>query len=105
MIPIVTCVAGGLIGWLLASIIQYLSNRKKTIAASGSAFPLAATLVGIVLGWQATLTILLFTAVVLATICAIKKMTTKGFVVSQTIIFSVVAFLHHPFWRWFDGFW
>ena len=105
MLPIVTCVAGGLIGRFFASIIQYLSNRKKPIAASGNAFPLAGTLAGIALGWQATVTILLFTAVVLATICAIKKMTTKGFVVSQTIIFSVVAFLHHPFWRWFDGFW
>ena len=105
MLPIVTCVAGGLIGRFFASIIQYLSNRKKPIAASGNAFPLAGTLAGIALGWQATVTILLFTAVVLTTICAIKKMTTKGFVVSQTIIFSVVAFLHHPFWRWFDGFW
>ena len=105
MIPIVTCVAGGLIGWLLASIIQYLSNRKKTIAASGSAFPLAATLVGIVLGWQATMTILLFTAVVLTIICVIKQITKKRFVVLETIVFSVVTFLHHPLWRWFDGFW
>ena len=105
MIPMVTCIAGGLIGWFLTSIIQYLCSRSKLTHPSSSVFSLAGMLVGIVLGWQATLTILLFTAVVLATICAIKKMTTKGFVVSQTIIFSVVAFLHHPFWRWFDGFW
>jgi uncharacterized membrane protein YraQ (UPF0718 family) len=62
-------------------------------------------LVGIVLGWQATVTILLFTAVVLATICVIKQITKKRFVVSETFIFSAVAFLHHPLWRWFDGFW
>jgi hypothetical protein len=105
MLPIVTCVAGGLIGRFFASIIQYLSNRKKPIAASGNAFPLAGTLAGIALGWQATMTILLFTAVVLAIICVIKQITKKRFLVSETIIFSVVAFLHHPLWRWFDGFW
>ena len=105
MLPIVTCVSGGLIGWFFASIIQYLSNRKKPITASGSAFPLAGTLVGIALGWQATMTILLFTAFVLAIICVIKQITKKRFLVSETIIFSVVAFLHHPLWRWFDGFW
>ena len=105
MIAIVTCVAGGLIGWILSSIIQYLDNRKKSITASGRAFPLSGTLTGIALGWQATMTILLFTAVVLAIICVIKQITKKECVVSETIIFSVVAFLHHPFWKWFDGFW
>ena len=29
MLPIVTCVAGGLIGWFFASIIQYLCSRSK----------------------------------------------------------------------------
>ncbi|HBU38060.1 MAG TPA: hypothetical protein DEB70_09665 [Planctomycetaceae bacterium] len=105
MIPIVTCVAGGLIGWLLTSTIQYVSNRKKPITASKSTFSLAGTLVGIALGWQATVTILLFTASVFTIICVTKKITKRGFAVSETIIFSVVALLHHPFWKWFDGFW
>ncbi len=105
MFPMVTCIAGGLIGLLLTSIIQYLANRGTSIVASVSAFPLAGTLVGIVLGWQAAVTILLFTAVALTAIFMIKKITKKGFVVSETTVFSVVAFLHHPFWRWFDGFW
>ena len=105
MIPIVTCVAGGLIGWFLTSIIQYLCSRSKLTPPSSSAFPLAGMLVGIVLGWQAAVTILLFTAVVLAIICVIKQITKKRFVVSETFIFSAVAFLHHPLWRWFDGFW
>ena len=105
MIPIVTCVAGGLIGWFLTSIIQYLCSRSKLTPPSSSAFPLAGMLVGIVLGWQATVTILLFTVVVLAIICVIKQITKKRFVVSETIVFSVVAFLHHPLWRWFDSFW
>ena len=105
MFPMVTCIAGGLIGLFLTSIIQYLANRGTSIVASVSAFPLAGTLVGIVLGWQAAVTILLFTAVALAAIFMIKKITKKRFVVSETTVFSVVAFLHHPFWRWFDGFW
>ena len=105
MIPIVTCIAGGLIGWFLTSIIQYLCSRSKLTPPSSSVFSLAGMLVGIVLGWQATVTILLFTAVVLATICVIKQITKKRFVVSETFIFSAVAFLHHPLWRWFDGFW
>ena len=105
MFPMVTCIAGGLIGLFLTSIIQYLANRGTSIVASVSAFPLAGTLVGIVLGWQAAVTILLFTAVALAAIFMINKIIKKGFVVSETTVFSVVAFLHHPFWRWFDGFW
>ena len=49
MIPIVTCIAGGLIGWFLTSIIQYLCSRSKLTAPSSSVFSLAGMLVGIVL--------------------------------------------------------
>lgn len=105
VIPIITCFVGGLIGWLFTNSIQYLSNQRKLDTLSCSAFPLAGTLVGIVLGWQATVTILLFTAIVIAIICAYKKLMQKKIVFSETIIFSVVAFLHHPLWKWFDSFW
>ena len=97
--------AGGFVGLILASILQCLCSRRKFIPTSGNAFPLAGSLVGIVLGWQATMTILIFTALVLAIIYVIKQITKRRFAVSETIVFSVVAFLHHPFWRWFDGFW
>ena len=105
IIPVVTCVSGGFIGLFLASIIHSLSSRRKQTPPSSSLFSLAGMLVGIALGWQATVTILLFTAVALAAIFMIKKITKKGFMVSETTVFSVVASLHHPFWRWFDGFW
>lgn len=105
IIPVVTCVVGGFVGWFFTSIIQYLYNKRKLIAVSGSGFPLAGTLVGIVLGWQATVTILLLTTVVLAAMYGIERMLKKRLLVPETITFSVVAFLHHPFWRWFDGFW
>ncbi len=105
MIPIGTCVAGGLIGLFLASIIHSLSSRRKQTPPSSSLFPLAGTLVGIVLGWQATVTILLLTTVVLAAMYGIERMLKKRLLVPETITFSVVAFLHHPYWRWFDGFW
>ena len=104
-IPVVTCVAGGLIGWFLTSIIQYLCSSRKLTPPSSSAFPLAGTLVGIVLGWQAIVTILLFTIVVLAAMYGIERMLKKRLLAPETIIFSVVTFLHHPLWRWFDGFW
>ena len=100
-----TCSAGGFAGLILASILQCLCSRRKFIRTSGNAFPLAGSLVGIVLGWQATVTILIFTALVLAIICVIKQITKKGFRVSETIVFSIVAFLHHPFWRLFDSLW
>jgi len=105
MIPIVTCVVGGLIGLFLTSIIQLLCSRRKLIPPWSNAFSLAGTLVGIALGWQATVTILLFTVVVLAVIYGIERILKKRLIVPETIVFSVVAFLHHPFWRWFDGFW
>ncbi len=105
MIPIVTCVAGGLIGLFLTSIIRYLCSRRKHTPPSSSTFPLAGVLVGIVLGWQAIVTILLFTVVVFAAMYGIERKLKKQLQLSQTMVFSVVAFLHHPFWRWFDGFW
>ena len=105
VIPIITCFVGGLIGWLFTNSIQYLSNQRKLDTLSCSAFPLAGTLVGIVLGWQATVTILLFTTVVIAITSAFKKLMAKRFVFHETIIFSIVAFLHHPLWKWFDSFW
>ena len=105
IIPIITCFAGGLIGWLFTNSIQYLGNQRKLDTLSCSAFPLAGTLVGIVLGWQATATILLFTTIVLAVICAIKQITKKRLMLSYTVVFSVVAFLHHPLWRWCDSLW
>ena len=105
VIPIITCFVGGLIGWLFTNSIQYLCNWKKLDTLSCSAFPLAGTLVGIVLGWQATATILLFTTIVLAVVCAIKQITKKRLMLSYTVVFSVVAFLHHPLWRWCDSLW
>ena len=105
IIPVVTCAAGGFIGWFITCIIQYLCNQRKQIAVSGSGFPVAGTLVGIALGWQATVTILLFTAGVLTAIYGIEWKLKKQLQLSGTIVFSVVAFLHHPFWRWLDGLW
>jgi hypothetical protein len=35
----------------------------------------------------------------------IERMLKKRLLVPETVTFSVVAFLHHPFWRWLDGFW
>jgi leader peptidase (prepilin peptidase)/N-methyltransferase len=105
IIPVVTCVAGGFIGWFLTSIIHYLYSRRKPKPLSSSTFSLAGTLVGIVLGWQATVTICLFTIVVLAAMYGIERMLKKRLLVPETVTFSVVAFLHHPFWRWLDGFW
>ena len=105
IIPVVTCVVGGFIGWFLTSIIHYLYSRRKPTPLSSSTFSLAGTLVGIVLGWQATVTILLFTIVVLAAMHGIERILKKRLLVPETITFSVVAFLHHPFWRWLDGFW
>ena len=105
MIPIGTCVAGGLIGLFLTSIIHSLFSRRKQAPPSSSVFLLAVTLVGIVLGWQAIVTILLFTVVVLAAMYGIERMLKKRLLVPETVVFSVVAFLHHPLWRWFDGFW
>ena len=105
IVPVVTCAAGGFIGWFITCIIQYLCNQRKLITVSGSGFPVAGTLVGIALGWQATVTILLFTIVVLIAIYGIERKLKKQLQLSETIVFSVVAFLHHPFWRWLDGLW
>ena len=103
--PAVTCIAGGLIGWLFTSSIRLICNQRQLDTASCSTFPLAGTLVGITLGWQATVTILLLTTVVIAITSAFKKLMAKRFVFHETIIFSIVAFLHHPLWKWFDSFW
>ena len=105
IIPAVTCAAGGFIGWFITCIIQYLCNQRKLIAVSGSGFPVAGTLVGIALGWQATVTILLFTIVVLIVIYSIERKLNKQLQLPETIVFSVVAFLHQALWRWLDGLW
>jgi leader peptidase (prepilin peptidase)/N-methyltransferase len=81
VIPIITCFARGT-HWLVVHK-QYPATyaiKDKLDTLSCSTFPLAGTLVGITLGWQATVTILLFTTVVIAITSAFKKLMAKKFV-------------------------
>ncbi len=110
-ISLTTSLVGGLVGGLLTGALQFVGRHAQLIRTSGvfqlcgNAFPLAGTLIGIVLGWQATLTILVVTSVVAIACFVIKQQTRIQQRFSETLILSTVTFLHHPFWKWLQGFW
>ncbi|MEM9369075.1 MAG: prepilin peptidase, partial [Planctomycetota bacterium] len=91
----VTCLLGGLAGWAIAGAFRRLH--------SGREFAWSLVLLGVSLGWQATLTIALLWMV----IRFLLKLTwtSRPRWLAATPLLFALAMLHHPFWRFFSQFW
>lgn len=104
-VPVMTGVLGGVTGWSLASFARrYTSNRIARRSATTS-FPLAATLIGITLGWQAAATIALIFLIVVGLLLAWRRWIGKQKRFPATSLLFTAAMVHHPAWKWLAGFW
>ena len=101
---LLTCLIGGGVGYALGAGFQ----RMKLIRKSGL-LPLAMTLVGIALGWQATLTIGVFwsIAIGLNRLATARTIGPRKFIRSfgATAMLLVAAMVHQPLWKWLAEYW
>lgn len=107
---LVTSVFGGTAGWLMAKLLMVSISRRKVGSRwlrrfAGHQFPLSGALIGIVLGWQATLTIVFFALIATLLLMAVLPRRNALWRYSATAILSAVAFLHQPAWKWLAGLW
>ncbi|KLU06083.1 Leader peptidase (Prepilin peptidase) [Rhodopirellula islandica] len=96
-----TILVGAVTGAGLGIAIQRVSQLGKR----SQALPLALTLIGVSLGWQATVTI---AAIFVASLLAIRHFNVSGAqhrLLQPTAILLAAAMLHHPFWKLIAGIW
>lgn len=91
-----TCFAGGLIGWLIAVIA---SRARSTVSPAAPWI-----LLGVTLGWQATITIAILWIVASIAINQLQLPARTKWLVPTAILFSVSS-LHHPVWKWLTALW
>jgi leader peptidase (prepilin peptidase)/N-methyltransferase len=96
-----TCLAGAAVGWSVAVLIC----RKIKMAKRSRALPLAATLIGATLGWQATAIISLVFATSLLAISKGRLAKRQLRRVGPARLLFLVVFIHHPFWKWIAELW
>lgn len=101
----VTSLLGGVAGWLLATTARRYAGQRILRRSATRSFPLAATLIGIALGWQAALTIGLFCFVCIAAFSTFRGWYHQRKRVAVTALMLTVAMVHHPAWKWLAGFW
>ena len=100
----VTCLIGGVFGYLLA-----VSLQRMKLTGKSKLLPLGITLVGIALGWQATLTIGVFWT--MAT--GLSQLSTRPMITPRKLVRSfgatamllVAAMVHQPLWKWLAEYW
>ncbi len=101
---LLTCLIGGGAGYLLGAAFQ----RMKLSRESGL-LPLAMALVGIALGWQATLTIGAFWAIAIGLnrLATARTIGPRKFIRSfgATAMLLVAAMVHQPLWKWLAEYW
>jgi len=102
-----TCLVGGSVGWLMMSLVQRLlrQGRRSKRASACPPLVLAGTLLGIALGWQATVVILPIASLVTLGLRCINTRTWLLARSSATAVLTTVAFLHHPAWKWLAEQW
>jgi len=105
MIPVATTMIGGFAGWLIASLILRLGRQRLLRRFAGHQFSLAGVLIGIALGWQATVTIFVLGSIATLLILAAMGRKRRSLGYAATAMLSTVALLHHPAWKWFVQWW
>lgn len=103
----ISCVVGGIVGWMIA-----LGSRRLGI---GTSSPVPFVLLGVSLGWQATVTIAFFWIVASLVWNAMTKRGRSSrfrqtalqarFAIGPTAVLFTVAMAHHPLWKWLTRFW
>ncbi|MFG0266183.1 MAG: prepilin peptidase [Rhodopirellula sp. JB055] len=96
-----TILVGAVTGGVLGIAIQRVSQLGKRCRA----LPLALTLIGISLGWQATVTI---TAIFVLLLLTVRHFDTSGArrrLLQPTAVLLAAVMIHHPLWKWIAGVW
>ncbi|EMI58046.1 peptidase A24A domain protein [Rhodopirellula sallentina SM41] len=100
--PVATVIAGAFAGWgisTLASFAQVRSNQPRTSTT------LAALLIGVALGWQATLTIGAIWIGMAWTSRFIGGRKLRPRWLTPTMLLFLAVMLHHPAWNWLTSQW
>ncbi len=97
LMRLATAIFGGVFGFAVGSLLSY---RSIDLALYWSAIPLAFTLLGIGLGWQATLVIAIIYGAIRLLIKCSSAITGSAGTLPASMLLLLVAFAHHPFWRW-----
>ena len=87
---------GGLVGWMIALIVGRISSVP--------ALAVPWILLGVTLGWQATVTIGLLWMIASLLIRGLMKSRRPSWL-GPTALLLAVSLLHHPFWKWLFRFW
>ena len=102
LVRLTTCMIGGCAGWILATMWARLAGLRKFPESS---LGLAAAILGITLGWQATVTIGILFAAALVLERALQRRSIIRKQIPPTMMLFLVAMVHHPMWSWLAGFW
>ncbi|MEL6108456.1 MAG: prepilin peptidase [Planctomycetota bacterium] len=86
----ISCFVGGLLGWCAALLAGRWSRAFV--------HPVAWILFGVVMGWQATLTVTLFWTLGMVVIRSSRSRRGVTWLGPTPLLFAV-AFVHHPFWN------
>ncbi|WP_186775614.1 A24 family peptidase [Rubripirellula tenax] len=103
LVQAVTSVLGGITGWALAILVQRFASKR--IQRRKTSLSLAAALVGITLGWQATVTIALFCLIAASLLTLLSRWNGAKIQWSATSMLFTIAMLHQPAWKWLAALW
>ena len=105
MVRAVTCLLGGVVGWATAAILWRLGNHFFLRRLKAHSLTTAATLIGVSLGWQATMTIAALCVIAFVLLSALRHRSGIPRRISATSLLFAMAMLHQPAWKWLAGFW
>jgi leader peptidase (prepilin peptidase)/N-methyltransferase len=89
----------GLIGAIVGGGLGCALQRVSKLGKRSRALPLAMTLIGIALGWQATVTIAAIFALLLLAIRYFDVSGARHRLLQPTAILLAAVLIHHPFWK------
>lgn len=96
---------GGWVGWLIPSFVRWQGKRRFFGRFAGRQFTLAGALIGIALGWQASVTIFALAMIPTSLLFAFRAGNRCLLRSTATSVLSTVAFLHQPVWKWLAAIW
>jgi len=99
---LMTSIAGAAMGWLVSTAAPQARMRNRQWTSST---PLAAILIGIALGWQATLTIGMLWLLAATILKSIGGPRLRPRWLTPTMLLFAVTMLHHPVWKWLAQHW
>lgn len=105
LVHMATSMLGGVAGWTLATLVRRYASKRILGRSATTSLPLAAMIVGVTLGWQATVTITLLCFIVVAVFRTVRRWYSTRKRIAATSLLLTVATLHHPAWKWLAGLW